>query len=41
MSIDYQKVYEGLNEVLTTNLDKIDINGNVSVSEIDNIIGYC
>ena len=41
MSIDYQKVYEGLNEVLTTNLDKIDINGNVSVAEIDNIIGYC
>lgn len=39
--LDYQKVYDRLAILLKTNLDDIDIEGNISVSDLDNIIGYC
>ena len=41
MAVNYQKAYERLDEMVRTNIDDIDISGNISVSDIDAIIGYC
>ena len=41
MAVNYQKAYERLDKMVRTNIDDIDINGNISVSDIDTIIGYC